>query len=146
MISLRQFLRRPRLLDEAWFALGGAAVGGVVGLAIALLSPPPPGEPFATAPRGAAWLLAVAPGFGFGWCAGLFWSVVLALRARRRTPPWPVAALLPATVLAGGVAFAVAAGGRVAELPAAVVAPATLAAAALATRLWLGRVAGQSAP
>jgi uncharacterized membrane protein len=107
--------RRPRLLDEAWFALGGALAGAAAGLLVAMLALPPELEPGAV--PGMTWVLAVAPGLGIGWWAGLLWSALLAVTARRTRPVPPVKALLPAAVLVAAVTVICTAVARVAGLP-----------------------------
>jgi uncharacterized membrane protein len=117
MSLLRSLRRRPRLLDEAWFALGGAVAGAVAGLIVEMLALPPPLEPAPGTPRGMTWVLAVAPGLGIGWWAGLLWSALLAVAARRSRPVPPVKALLPAAVLAAVVTVICSAAARLAGLP-----------------------------
>jgi hypothetical protein len=107
---------RPRLLAEVRFALAGALLGGAAGLALSLLLLPPGRADFTTAPPGARWLLAVAPGFGFGWWGGMLWSVMLALDGRRRRPPSPTTALLPAAAAAAVVVVLAGAGARLAAV------------------------------
>ncbi|MFH1177943.1 MAG: hypothetical protein V1750_11095 [Acidobacteriota bacterium] len=142
----RRLLARPRLVDELRFVLSGALVGAAAGLALALLALPPQGGAFATAPPGARWFLAIAPGAGGGWWGGLVWSVLLSLAGRRQTPPAPVASLLPATAWAASVLVAVSGAARLAHLHPGWGAAAGLALAALAARLLLAQAARRCSP
>lgn len=132
-------LRRARLFSEVSFVLGGAVVGAVTGLVLGLLALPPDEIPFATAPPGSHWFLAVAPGFGYGWWIGLMWSTLLALFARRMRPVPEVAALLPATVRAAFVVVVCTAAGRIVSVDPGTAALVGLVAGTLVARWHLGR-------
>jgi hypothetical protein len=96
MSSWRRALRRPRLFDEASFALGGALIwAGAATAVVAIMQVTRAPEAGAN-----AWFEAGAQAFGFGWLGGLFWCSLLALQARSRKPTPPVAALPRATWLA----------------------------------------------
>jgi hypothetical protein len=142
----RRLLARPRLVDELRFVLAGALVGAAAGLVLALFALPPHGGAFATAPPGARWFLAIAPGAGGGWWGGLVWSVLLSLAGRRQAPSAPVASLLPATALAALVLVAVSGAARLIHFHPGWGAAAGLALAALTARVVLKRAAHRLVP
>jgi hypothetical protein len=136
---MHRLLRRPRLVDEAWFALGGALAGAGAGLVVAALRvPPTPATPAAALPL-AAWYVALARGFGIGWWFGLLWSALFAVSARRATPPASVRLLLPAACVAAALVVAGAAVARVATLPPTPWMAGGLAAGTLLARRRLAR-------
>ena len=143
MSRLLDRLRRSRVLGELWFLLGGAAAGAVTGALLALVLPPRPVPAFVNAPAWVGVFLIAARGFLLGWWGGLGWSVVLILVARRRAAPFPVTALLPATVLAAAALLVVIVACQFAELPRGAAVGLGLVAAAVIARLALGRAAAR---
>jgi len=97
----RRLFHRPRLLAEIRFAFGAALVMAAAGTAVAFGMPPIRLLP-SDAPA-VRWFVQAAVGFGLGWWGGLFWGTALVFYARRFRPLPPVAALMPATWLAGTV-------------------------------------------
>ena len=144
MTRLLERLRQSRVLGELYFLLGGAAAGAVSGALLVLVIPPRPVPAFASAPAWIGVFLIAARGFLVGWWGGLAWSVILVLAARRRRPPFPVKALLPATVLAATALLGIATVAVVAALPPQAAAVLGLLAAAVTARLSLGRAAGRA--
>ncbi len=130
-------LPRPallRLASEVHFAFGGALVGGLTGLLLAML-------PLLVAPHGLVAEPAfithyrrLATGAGVGWVGGLFWCALLAANARRHSPPRPAAVLMRATWLAAGTALAAEAAALFAGLAEGWAAGLALVAATLAAR------------
>lgn len=141
MSRLLDRLRRSRVLGELWFLLGGAAAGAVTVAMLVLVVPPRPMPIFPSVPAWLGVFLIAARGFLVGWWGGLAWSVILIFAARRRRPPFPVASLLPATVLASAALLVVTAGSSLVALPPQAAVGLGLVAAALAARFSLVRAA-----
>jgi len=123
-----------RLVSEIHFAFGGALVGGLTGLLLAVL-------PLLIAPHGIvaepafiAHYRRLATGAGVGWVGGLFWCVLLAMNAHRHSPPPPAAVLMRATWLAAGTALVAEAAALFAGLTQGWAAALALVAATLTAR------------
>jgi len=135
----RRSLRRPRLFDEASYALGGALIWAAAATAVVTAMH------FTRAPEAGAkvWFEASARGFGFGWLGGLFWCFLLALQARRHEPAPPVTTLPGATwiaVLLGLMLLMVLLQAGVSVLWAAA---AGVLGATVAARVWLATLAAR---
>ncbi len=85
-MSLWARLRQGRLAAEVRFVLGGALAGATAGLPVGVLTGVK-GESLFTL------VVSTSHAVGLGWWGGLVWSLLLAVSARRTTPPVPVAAL-----------------------------------------------------
>lgn len=146
MSLLRRLLRRPRLLDEAKFALGAAVIGAGAGLVVAVLALPPSAGLHSISPTHVRWFVAIAPGLGFGWWGALVWSAFLALYARRFSPPPPIAALARVTWVAATILVGAAAVARVTGSPPRWGVLAGIVAATLIARVMLARSAARATP
>ena len=144
MNLLQRLLHRPprrlRVLDEARFALGGALVGAAAGFTVAALVTTAPLRPLGEK-QVVHWLMAVAPGAGYGWWGGLLWSVLLAFSGRALKPQPPVDAMLGPTFTAAVVLVAAVLACRLGGLPPLWGLAAGFVAGTLAARHHLARIA-----
>ncbi len=113
---LQRGLRRPRLLDEARFVLGGALVGAAAGFAVAALATTAP-LTLTSERQLVHWFLSVAPGAGYGWWGGLLWSVLLALSGRSLEPQPAADSMIGPTFTAAGIIVGAVLVCRLGDLP-----------------------------
>lgn len=137
-MSLWQRLNTARIASEVRFVLGGGVAGAAAGTGVGLLAPGATIHLPAATPT-VAWLLEGARGLGLGWWAGILWSVVLALAARRSATPAPVSALSTAAWATAGITVAGAALPHFVAIPFRWGVIGGLVVGTLAARVWLGR-------